>query len=296
MISETESVEVLDVPYVAQQDAKMAKLDIYFIPNGQPKKVMVFIHGGSWTGGDKRNLKTKAPKMLQWFLKKDFVVFAPNFRLASKPNEARRVTYKEQATDIAQALAWVKKHRSEYGIGQEAMLLVGYSSGAHLVALLTTDSSYLHSVGLSFQDIQAAISLDVHAYDVPLALRLMQGSVIERNIPLILSLFGETKAEQLKASPAFYVSKSPLPPRLVISVGSSASVGSRGYITAQTAKAFVQRLLGFEQTAVWRHYDDENHPSLVLDFGTEGDLPTQAVEHFIETLKYDQEVDFEKQS
>src|SRR5690606_17106993 len=45
--------------------------------------------------------------------------------------------------------------------------LVGHSAGAHLVALVGTDQSYLRGEGLSFADIDGVVPLDGAAYDVP---------------------------------------------------------------------------------------------------------------------------------
>ena len=47
-----------------------------------------------------------------------------------------------------------------------------------------------------------AISLDVHAYDVPYALELMKGSVVERNMRIIRHLFGSTQQHSLNRSHA----------------------------------------------------------------------------------------------
>ena len=244
---------------------------------------MVFIHGGSWIRGDKSNLR-KAPLLIQWFLQRGFVVAAPNFRRATLPGASRAVTYREQAMDIAYALAWLHQHVAEYEVTETGILLVGYSSGAHLAALITTDTSYLNAVGLSPREIQGVILLDVHAYDVPYALKLMKGSIVAHNIPLIRHLFGATEEQQRLASPAYYAPSAPVPPTLIISVGPSSVVGSVGYITFHAAQHYAQVLRNSGHRVVWKHFDHEDHSSLVLDFGTPGDGPTEAVARFLKTL------------
>ncbi len=279
-------VENLDIPYTppAGGDPTMAKLDIYSIPDGRPKRLMVFIHGGSWVGGDKSNLKTSADSMIQWFLARDYVVVAPNFRLASAPGQVLSVSYREQATDIAYALAWLRQNGAQYGVTKQAMLLVGFSSGAHLVPLIASDQRYLQAAGLTLSDIMATISFDIHMYDIPYGLQLMAGSTIAANIPLIQHLFGNTAAQQQLASPSFYAPNAPVPPTLLISAEPSLPVGSHGYITSQASQAYLQQLLGLGRQASWSHFDNETHQSLVTNFGTAGDLPTAAVDQFLRSL------------
>ena len=97
----------------------------------------------------------------------------------------------DMAKDIAAALAWLMAHADEYKIQKQGGL-AGVFIGGHLVALLGTDERYLRDAGVDEKKIAASISLDVHAYDVPYALSLMVGSVVEQNIPTIDTL-GMTK-------------------------------------------------------------------------------------------------------
>ncbi len=275
-------VTELDLPYPPPPggDAAMSLLDLYHQPDGEPRRLLVFVHGGSWVGGDKGNLAL-AEDLVPWFLERGFVVAAPNFRLASPPAEGHAVTYAEQATDVAYALAWLRDHGADYGVTEPGAVLLGYSSGAHLVALLAADERYLASAGLSHGDLAGAISFDVHAYDVPYALQLMEGSVVENNIPLIEHLFGDTEEQQRIGSPSTYVAGTAVPPSLLVSAEPSAEVGSHGYITAQATQAHAARLQAAGREATWVHYDGETHSSLVMDFGQPGDGPTAAVEDFL---------------
>lgn len=262
-------------------DASMATLDIHYLPDGQPKRLLVFVHGGSWVGGDKSNLEL-AGDFVPWFLDRDWVVAAPNFRLASPVGQELELSYAEQVTDIAHALAWLGEHAADYGVTEPGAVLLGYSSGAHLVALLAADQRYLQAVGLDTSALAGLVSFDVHAYDVPYALELMQGSQIEKNIPLIEHLFGSSEEAQRLGSPSSYAAKADMPRSLVVSAGSSKVEGSHGYITSLTGSAYVDLLQTAGHEATWQHFDDESHESLVMDFGADGDEPTALVEAFLE--------------
>ncbi len=258
----------------------MSTLDLYYQPDGAPRRLLVFVHGGSWVGGDKSNLSS-APDLVPWFLERGWVVAALNFRLASPLGQAREVSYGEQCADIASALAWLVEHGGEYGVSEPGVTLMGYSSGAHLVALLATDHRYLESAGLSGADLTEVMSFDVHAYDVPYALELMVGSEVEDNIPLIEHLFGASEDEQRLGSPTSYLGNA-VPRSLVVSAEPSAEEGGHGWITMLTGSAYVEQLAMAGHVARWQHYDDETHATLVLDFGADGDEPTALVEEFLE--------------
>ncbi len=280
-----EMVEELDVPSSPPEggDESMALMDIYHLPDGEPKQLMVFVHGGSWVGGDKANLK-EAAAFMPWFIERDFTMAALNFRLASPVGSSPEVTYADQTTDIAFALAWLNEHGAAYGITEPGVLLFGYSSGAHLVALLAADEQYLRSAGLSHADLAAAISFDVHAYDVPYALELMQGSELAQNIPLIEHLFGETEAEQREGSPSSYAAAAAVSPSLLVSAQPSAEEGTHGYIAANATRAYGELLQASGHVATRVHFDAKTHLSLIIDFGTPGDEPTAAVGAFLEEL------------
>ena len=163
-------------------------------------------------------------------------------------------------------------------------MLVGYSSGAHLVALLGADEGYLAEAGLEEDHVRATVSLDVHAYDVPFALQLMVGSVVEQNIPLIEHLFGDTEEAQLAASPIAYVDGD-VPPAMLVSVEPSPDdVGSHGYIVSQASERYAQALLDAGHLAETLHDSGETHATLATGFGADADLVTEGVGAFLDAL------------
>lgn len=272
-----EPIAELDVAY---GEADSAVLDLYYVPDDTPKRLMVFVHGGSWISGDKGNLAT-TEAAVAWFQDRDFVVAAPNFRTASPPNAQREVGVADMASDIAQAVAWLEAEGPAYGVTEPEVVLVGYSSGAHLVALLGADPSYLQAAGADPSRLHATVSLDVHAYDVPYALSLMEGSEIAQNDRLIRWLFGEGQAEQLALSPIAHASAAYMPRTLLLSAESSSTPTQRGYISREASRRYADHLEGLGQAATHVHYDGETHSSLMMDLGTEGDEPTAELEAFL---------------
>ena len=259
----------------------LAKLDILRVDDGQTRPLVLLVHGGSWASGDKAGFESK---VAPWWVEQGYVAAPVNFRLASRMRQTPVVKPSDQVRDLAAALSWLMKHADTYKIATDKIIVLGYSSGAHLVALLGTDERFLRDVGMNEAQIAAVISLDVHVYDVPFALNLMEGSVVENNIPIILHLFGETEMEQLTSSPIQYVdgwaAKS-----LIVSVDADPNVeGTHGYIVSETAKRYTTALREAGHESDHIHDINETHSSLVGGFGVPGDLVTERIRSFVSEL------------
>ncbi len=73
-------------------------------PAGAP--VMVYIHGGAWVIGDKRE---QGKPMMYELVARGWVCVAINYRLSPK------ATWPDHIVDVKRAVAWVKEHIAEYG-------------------------------------------------------------------------------------------------------------------------------------------------------------------------------------
>src|SRR3954452_11730696 len=88
------------------------------------------VHGGAWMLGDKGNSGSVANKAKHW-LPLGYILVSANYRMARPPNPL------EQAEDVGRALAFVQANAASWGGDGSRVVLMGHSSGAHLVALLT---------------------------------------------------------------------------------------------------------------------------------------------------------------
>jgi acetyl esterase/lipase len=107
---------------------KRHRLDIYRSrlspPAGAP--VMVYVHGGGWVIGDKRE---QGKPMMYELVARGWVCVAINYRLSPKS------AWPAHIVDVKRAIAWVKDNIGAYGGDASSIAISGGSAGGHLCAL-----------------------------------------------------------------------------------------------------------------------------------------------------------------
>jgi len=109
------------------------RLDFYA---GESKNspIMVFVHGGSWKGGDKQD--GRSIKIAQLFQSGGYAAVAINYRLSSDSNYTGA---NEMLSDINCALYWAKSNAELINGDPDRLVLFGNSAGAHLSVLYGMD-------------------------------------------------------------------------------------------------------------------------------------------------------------
>jgi acetyl esterase len=107
------------------------RLDVYepSEKTGKPMPILVFVHGGGFTTGDKSIARTPFyDNVGYYFAKHGILTVLPTYRLAPK--------YKWPAgtEDVAGALAWVRKNGSKFGGDTSRIFIMGHSAGGAHVA------------------------------------------------------------------------------------------------------------------------------------------------------------------
>lgn len=124
-----------------------------------PAPLVMFVHGGGWTSGSKDS--ASGPYKSGYYPAEGYVYASINYRLVPS------VTVEDEAADVVSALKSLLDHADGLGIDPSRVVIMSHSAGAHLVALVGTDESYLASVGLSESSLRGVIPIDGAAYDVP---------------------------------------------------------------------------------------------------------------------------------
>ncbi|MFH1149706.1 MAG: alpha/beta hydrolase [Actinomycetota bacterium] len=139
-------------------------LDVYYPAFWSYNKVLVFVHGGGLSSGDKADYAELGKTYAGLY---HYTTVLVNYEL-SLPNGT--AVHPDHIEDVAAAFAWVKAHIGEYYGDPGEIFLLGQSAGAYLVSLLATDIRYLQAEGCSRSDIEGVISLsgyyDLYDYTV----------------------------------------------------------------------------------------------------------------------------------
>lgn len=204
--------------------------------------LMVYVHGGGWSRGDKAMIRGSA-KLEHWQSEADAVA-SVDYRLIPD------ATVEEQAADLAAALALLKKRAESLNFDPRQIVLVGHSAGAHLVALLGTDESYLRKAGLSFADIAGVVLLDGAAYDVPVQLENGPDVMQSR----YRAAFGTDPARQARLSPTRQAAAPNAPAFLILHVQRPDGVAQSQALAAALKKAGTSvEIHGFPGTGLKGH-------------------------------------------
>ena len=134
------------------------RMDIHLPKEPESAPVLIMIHGGAWTYGNKHTYI--GLEQARFFNRNGYIFIPINYRLA--PDHP----FPAAIEDAAAAIAWVHENIAEYGGDPSKIVLMGHSAGAHSVAMVSVDPTYLAAHNLSPAVIRGAIALDSAAYDL----------------------------------------------------------------------------------------------------------------------------------
>lgn len=119
----------LDIPYCPGA-VKNQTLDIYLPDEGEgPFPVIVFIHGGAFWGGDKRDTQ---PLYVMDGIRRGYAVASVNHRLS---NEAK---YPLPVFDVKAAVRFLRANAERYCLDPKRFAAAGDSAGGYFAAMLGT--------------------------------------------------------------------------------------------------------------------------------------------------------------
>jgi acetyl esterase/lipase len=236
-------------------------LDLYTPAAAHDAPIMLYVHGGGWSLGDKGVVSGKPA----FFCGSGWLFASTNYRLVPE------VTPAEQARDIARAVAWLHEHAAEFGGDPERIFLVGHSAGGHLVALVSTWPEPLQEVGLDLSALSGTIVLDAGALDLNTHL----GRV--GRLPLFSQAFGTDPAAWPPLSPLHWVAPDAgIPPMLIFVQGRPERVGD--------ARRFSNALVACGVQSEVVYLPQHTHAMVNRQVGVAGDPTTEAIIRFLTGL------------
>lgn len=134
-----------------------------------PHPLVVTIHGGGWANRDRDDMDALAARLAR----RGYAVFNISYRLA--PSH----TYPAQLDDVREALRWIDRNADRHALDRARINTWGFSSGAHLAALVAAHAD--NGTGAGNPPIRAVVAggipSDLRKYDdSPIVERFIGGA------------------------------------------------------------------------------------------------------------------------
>jgi arylformamidase len=229
---------------------------------GGKAPAILFVHGGGWSIGDKRNggdTKGKHYTAAGW------AFASTNYRLVPQ------ATVEQQAADVAAAIALLRR---QPGIDPDRIVIMGHSAGAHLAALVATDPTYLKAAGVPMGAVRGVVLLDGAGYDIAAQMAAPRNPVET----MYVQAFGTDPKRQQALSPTFHAGAPNAANWLILPVARRAdSVAQSQQLAAALRKAGA--------AATVAPQEGKSHATINREMGTPGDAATAAVDAFLKRLR-----------
>lgn len=245
-----------DIAYHEGEDfsPRRHRLDVYRPVDRSNAPVLIFVHGGGWSTGNKQIFSYIG----RTFAEQGYVTVVPNYRLSPA------VQHPAHVRDVARAYAWTVANIAQYGGDASRIVLSGHSAGGHLVSLLVANERYLDEQNLDGDAVQGVISIS-GIYDVT-------------SIPpgiLSTPVFTSSSDARRDASPIFHVEANEPPFRLMFARFDIPTLDSQ-------AQRFHNRLIDLGIESEISEIGGRTHATIVLQIGNPGDPTTAEMLAFLD--------------
>lgn len=227
---------------------RVLKLDIYRPRQpGSGRPALLYLHGGAWTVGDKRE---QGLPLMYHLARNGWVCFTANYRLSPG------ATFPDHLIDAKAALAWIREHGAAYDADTDFVAVSGGSAGGHLAALMgLTAGEARYQAGFEGADTSVQATVPIYGiYDLTNRFGAQSAQFVPMLIqPLVLKAFLEDEPEKYHdASPLDHVHPG-APPFLV-------AQGDRDTLAPDVeARAFVARLEEVSGPPVYMEFPGAQH-------------------------------------
>lgn len=233
-------------------------LDVYQPQGAGDLPVVVLVHGGALTSGDKNENKEILANVLYYFARHGFLGINANYRLAPKH------VYPAAAQDIGGVVAWIKGNAKRFGGNPEHIYLIGRSSGALHVATWAFDPKIHGAKGPGVSGIvliSGRLKADSRADDP--------------NGKRVPEYFGTNTSLYPERSPVNYGAQSALPTFIVI------AEFDNPFLDVYSAELFTKMCVARSRCPRFLRLVGHNHQSTTASINTADDTLGQEIIDFI---------------
>ena len=242
----------------------LQRLDLTEAAGNKRPPLVVFVHGGGWSIGDKRQaIGAKAAH----FIAAGYSFASVNYRLVPQ------ATVEQQSADLASAISKLRFHAVGSNYDGDRIVLMGHSAGAHLAALVATDPSFLAAARVPLSSIKGVVLLDGAGYDVA-AQMARPGNPVAA---MYDAAFGKDPARQRALSPTVHAAAPNAANWLILPI-------QRRDDSIAQSKALAAGLTKAGNRASVIPVPGESHGSLNKGLGEDGDFATASIDAFLAAL------------
>ncbi|AZT85716.1 alpha/beta hydrolase [Marinobacter sp. NP-4(2019)] len=120
-----------NIAYTPEEWPQTLYADLYLPDTNGKRATVLLVHGGGWERRSRKDMAWIARELAS----RGFAVMNVDYRFAPE------YTFPAQLHDVQMAMRWLHTHGSEYRLDRSAISAFGFSSGAHLVALMALVAS-----------------------------------------------------------------------------------------------------------------------------------------------------------
>ncbi|WP_308250058.1 alpha/beta hydrolase [Sphaerisporangium fuscum] len=126
--SESTSSSLVVRTFSYGRESAHQRMDVWWKPDAGRRPGVFIIHGGWWSGGDKKYMKAVS----QSYADMGYTVFNINYRLSQE------AAWPAQRTDTLDAIATARRHADFFSFDPDRYVVIGFSAGGHLATAVGT--------------------------------------------------------------------------------------------------------------------------------------------------------------
>ncbi len=152
--------EVENLAYLPEEeleDSALQRLNLVLPADSPGFPLLIWIGGGAWSYGDRHHEMNFARQMAGSGVAVACVGHRLSPAIWRDSSLKTGIQHPEHIRVVAAAVKWLHDHAPEYGYDANRMIIGGYSSGAHLAALLVLDTTYMKERGLGRSSLKGVI-------------------------------------------------------------------------------------------------------------------------------------------
>ncbi|MCW5515353.1 alpha/beta hydrolase [Muriicola sp. Z0-33] len=258
--------EISDIPYMAAEklvDDKLQRLNLLLPEEVNNPPLLLWIGGGAWSFVDRHMEMELCRKIAQ----QGIAVASVGHRLSKGEFSEKRkklgVQHPEHIKDVAAAFKWLYDHADSLKYSHRNIYVGGFSSGAHLAALLAMDSRYLKANDLSPDNIRGIIPVS-GAFDIEHYYSVFLNHENEASRAMakthVIDVFGPPSTFKA-ASPTTYLEELKLPILLIAdnAIKQYTELFEKALLEIEYADFIIYYEESMNHGALWRSMSKDEH-------------------------------------